>query len=97
MPPGEDPSWAQTTKPVLAFLQRPRSWKELRAHRQELRMGQNLYNNCLAWLENNGKAYSYQAKSGIRWAATGVRPKADPLIEDLIHQGLVEVVASEDA
>lgn len=91
-----DPWWATKSKPVLAFLDRPRSWIELDAHMRKLRMSQNVFNNCLAWLEDQKLAYSYQTDRGVFWMGQQKQrtQKADPLLEDLIRQGLVEVVGS---
>ena len=65
VPAGSDPSWEKVVQPVLEFLDRPRSWKELNAYMRKLRMSQHLFNNCLAWLEDHRKAFSSLTSDGV--------------------------------
>lgn len=62
--PLSDPSWAERSRPVLAFIEKPRTWQDLRRSRIG-KMG--FLRNALAWLEASGEAESLFQDGTVYW------------------------------
>lgn len=63
-PPLSDPSWAERSRPLLVFIEKPRTWKDLKRS-QIGKMG--FLRNCLAWLEASGEAESLFREGMVYW------------------------------
>lgn len=61
---GDNPEWERRCQPLIAFMSKPRTLAEVRKWggwyretRTALRFGANLAEECLYWLERQGRAY----------------------------------------
>lgn len=86
IPKMTDPIWAEWTVPVLRFLGKPRDWVAISGWCRE-HMNEDKFRHCIAWLEENGHAYSYVLNDVTYWVGTEARtrsltpdePEGDPL------------------
>lgn len=86
VPPMKDPIWAEWTKGVLRFLDHPRDWIAIARWCRD-HMTQDKFRHCIAWLEEQGLAYSFVLNDVTYWVGTQARkrsltsdePERDPL------------------
>ncbi len=87
-PPVKDPVWVKWSAPILEFLTEPRTWADLHGWRSQTGMGEGLFRNCIAWLENSAKAFSFKRGGITYWAPMTLRAEFDddPVPDDTVEE-----------
>lgn len=72
-----DPVWVEWSEPILAYLDEPRTWKELKLWRVSRGVSGHRFRNCLAWLEDAGLAQSEGSGKDVRWVGRKLDEETD--------------------